>query len=158
MNENERKANMKYKMSTKAKTIWRIRLTLAAILLSVLTGGIFAVSAPVGTIVAVIWLTVYFFGIILYVPLAYRACSFDINNDFLTVKKGIILNKYIVVNIDRVLYIEFFQSPLQRKMKVCSIIVHTAGSLIFIGQLEPEVASHIRFVIKNSKEQKTQQL
>lgn len=145
---------MKYKMSKKAKTIWRIRLTLAAILLSVLTGGVFAVSVPVGTIVAIVWLTVYFFGIILYVPLAYRACSFDINDEFLTVKKGIILNRYIVVNIHRVLYIEFFQSPLQRKMGVYSIIVHTAGSLISIGELEPETAFHIRSVIKNSKEQK----
>lgn len=140
------------KLSKKAKTIWRIRCTLVAVLLALITGGICAFSVLIGAIVGTVWLAVYFFAVILYIPIMYRMYEFDVTNDFLTVKKGLYFNKFIVVSSEKILYIELLQSPLQKKLDIFSLVIHTAGSIVMLSQIDRTDAMNILAVVKSSKE------
>lgn len=140
------------KLSKKAKTIWRIRCTLVAVLLALITGGICAFSVLIGAIVGTVWLAVYFFAVILYIPIMYRMYEFDVTDDFLTVKKGLYFNKFIVVSSEKILYIELLQSPLQKKLDIFSLVIHTAGSIVMLSQIDRTDAMNILAVVKSSKE------
>lgn len=140
------------KLSKKAKTIWRIRCTLVAVLLAMITGGICAFSAVIAAIIGIVWLAAYFIAVILYIPIVYKMYEFDVTSEFLTIKKGLYFNKFIVVSTDKVLYIELLQSPLQKKLNIFSLVVHTAGSIVLLSQIDHDDAMNILAVVKKSKE------
>lgn len=140
------------KLSKKAKTIWRIRCTLVAVLLALITGGICAFSVLIGAIVGIVWLTIYFLAVILYIPIMYKMYEFDVTDDFLTVKKGLYFNKFIVVSSEKILYIELLQSPLQKRLNIFSLVIHTAGSIVMLSQIDSDDAMNILAVVKSSKE------
>lgn len=140
------------KLSKKAKTIWRIRCTLVAVLLALITGGICAFSFIIGAIVGTVWLTIYFLAVILYIPIMYKMYEFDVTDDFLTVKKGLYFNKFIVVSSEKILYIELLQSPLQKRLNIFSLVIHTAGSIVMLSQIDSDDAMNILAVVKSSKE------
>lgn len=143
---------IKMKLSKKSKTIWRLRCTIAAVLLAMISGGICAFNVYVGLISACVWLVPYFFGILLYIPLLYKSYEFTISEDFLNIKKGIIFNKHIIVNLDKILYVETMQSPLQRRMDIYSMFVHTAGSAVVLSQIDKLSANEVRSAVKKNKE------
>ncbi|MGN0517490.1 MAG: PH domain-containing protein [Acutalibacteraceae bacterium] len=143
------------KLSKKSKTIWRLRCTIAAVLFAMISGGICAFNVYVGLISACVWLVPYFFGIILYIPLLYGSYEFTISEDFLNIKKGIVFNKHIIVNLDKILYVETVQTPMQRRMDIYSMLVHTAGSVVVLSQIDKSSANEVRSAVKKSKEDTT---
>lgn len=140
------------KLSKKSKTIWRLRCTIAAVLLAMISGGICAFNVYVGLISACIWLIPYFFSIIIYIPLMYASYEFTISADFLNIKKGIFFNKHIIVNLDKILYVETVQTPMQHRMDIYSMFVHTAGSVVVLSQIDKSSANEVRCAVKKSKE------
>ncbi len=91
--------------------------------------------------IIVVLLLIFNFLIPQYV---YKLYGYEINNDYLVIKKGVIFRKNAYIPIKRIQHIEKFQGPIQTMFKLTTVIIYTAGSNEFIvGVPENEVDSVI---------------
>jgi hypothetical protein len=62
-------------------------------------------------------------------PRRYRAWGYQMDEDELHVRRGVLTQVHTLVPLGRVQHIDIAQGPLERACGVCRLIVHTAGTL-----------------------------
>jgi hypothetical protein len=62
-------------------------------------------------------------------PRRYRAWGYGMDSDELQVGRGVWIRVHTVVPLDHVQHIDLSQGPLERALGVCSLVLHTAGTL-----------------------------
>ncbi len=62
-------------------------------------------------------------------PRRYRAWGYIMGPEELQVRRGVWTRVQTVVPLDRVQHIDVSQGPLERMLGICSLVLHTAGSL-----------------------------
>jgi len=106
-----------------------------------LTGGVLLAAAAVGE-ARVDRLVALPFGlllgagllILLYLaiiapPRRYRAWAYGMDSEELQVRRGVWTRVHTVVPLDHVQHIDVSQGPLERSLGICSLVLHTAGTL-----------------------------
>jgi membrane protein YdbS with pleckstrin-like domain len=84
-------------------------------------------------------------------PRRYRAWGYGIDGEALRVRHGVWTRVHTLVPLDRVQHIDVSQGPLERANGICSLVLHTAGTLhsqIAIPGLTREAAERIRDEIR----------
>ncbi|MET1110627.1 MAG: PH domain-containing protein [Allosphingosinicella sp.] len=62
-------------------------------------------------------------------PRRYRAWAYGMDADELQVRRGVWTRIHTVVPLDHVQHIDVSQGPLERAFGICSLVLHTAGTL-----------------------------
>lgn len=62
-------------------------------------------------------------------PRRYRAWAYGMDSDELQVRRGVWTRVHTVVPLDHVQHIDVSQGPVERALGICSLILHTAGTL-----------------------------
>ena len=90
--------------------------------------------------------------LVLWVPSRrYRAWGYGMDGEELQVRRGIWTRVHTVVPLDHVQHIDLSQGPLERALGICSLVLHTAGTLhsqIVVPGLTRDTAERIRDEIR----------
>ena len=62
-------------------------------------------------------------------PRSYRAWGYGMDSEELQVSRGVWTRVQTVVPLDHVQHIDVSQGPLERTLGICSLVLHTAGTL-----------------------------
>lgn len=62
-------------------------------------------------------------------PRRYRAWGYRIDGEELRVRRGVWTQVHTLVPLDHVQHIDVSQGPLERMLGICSLVLHTAGTL-----------------------------
>ena len=62
-------------------------------------------------------------------PRRYRAWAYGMDSDELQVRRGVWIRVHTMVPLDHVQHIDVSQGPLERALGICSLVLHTAGTL-----------------------------
>jgi membrane protein YdbS with pleckstrin-like domain len=86
--------------------------------------------APVPTgLLAGAALAILLYLVVLAPPRRYRAWGYCIDGEELQVRRGVWIRVQTVVPLDHVQHIDVSQGPLERAFGICSLVLHTAGTL-----------------------------
>lgn len=80
-------------------------------------------------------------------PRRYRAWGYAIDGEELRLRRGLWVRVQTVVPLDRIQHIDLSQGPLERSLGICSLVLHTAGTLhsqIVVPGLTRATAERIR--------------
>jgi uncharacterized protein len=84
-------------------------------------------------------------------PRRYRAWGYGMDGEELQVRRGVWTRVHTVVPLDRVQHIDVSQGPLERMLGICSLVLHTAGTLhsqIVVPGLTRDSAERMRDEIR----------
>jgi uncharacterized protein len=84
-------------------------------------------------------------------PRRYRAWGYGMDGEELQVRRGVWIRVQTVVPLDHVQHIDISQGPLERAFGICSLVLHTAGTLhsqIVLPGLARATAERIRDEIR----------
>lgn len=92
------------------------------------------------------------FYLLLWAPgRRYRAWGYRIDKEELEVRRGVWTRVQTQVPLDHVQHIDISQGPLERALGICSLVLHTAGTLhsqIVVPGLTRDTAERIRDEIR----------
>jgi membrane protein YdbS with pleckstrin-like domain len=80
-------------------------------------------------------------------PRRYRAWGYRMDGEELRVRRGVWTRINTLVPLDRVQHIDVSQGPLERGLGICSLVLHTAGTLhsqIVVPGLTRDTAERMR--------------
>lgn len=80
----------------------------------------------------------------LYLPLHYVNYRFEVNDDYLIVRSGVIYDKEKFLTRDSVCFVTVYNNPLTKLLGVSTVLVGAAGGRIVIPLLETKVALEIQ--------------
>jgi membrane protein YdbS with pleckstrin-like domain len=86
------------------------------------------VALPSGLLLAVA-LPILLYLALLAPPRRYRAWAYGMDSEELQVRRGVWTRVHTVVPLDHVQHIDVSQGPLERAFGICSLVLHTAGTL-----------------------------
>ncbi len=84
-------------------------------------------------------------------PRRYRAWGYRIDLEELQVRRGVWVRVHTVVPLGHVQHIDVSQGPLERALGICSLVLHTAGTLhsqIVLPGLDRATAERLRDEIR----------
>lgn len=135
--------------------LMRIRGAMAGcfLLAAAAVGEIFIdalVPAPTGLLLGTALLPMVYL-VLLAPPRRYRAWGYSMDCEELQVGRGVWTRVHTVVPLDNVQHIDVSQGPLERAFGICSLVLHTAGTLnsqIVIPGLARDTAERMRDEIR----------
>lgn len=108
------------------------------------------VSLPFGLLIGAA-LPILLYLAVLAPPRRYRAWGYGIDSEELQVRRGVWTRVHTVVPLDHVQHIDVSQGPLERAVGICSLVLHTAGTLhsqIVLPGLDRATAERLRDEIR----------
>ena len=84
-------------------------------------------------------------------PRRYRAWGYRMDGEELRLRRGVWTRVHTLVPLDHVQHIDVSQGPLERALGICSLVLHTAGTLhsqIVVPGLTREAAERMRDEIR----------
>jgi uncharacterized protein len=84
-------------------------------------------------------------------PRRYRAWGYRMDGEELRLRRGVWTRVHTLVPLDHVQHIDVSQGPLERSLGICSLVLHTAGTLhsqIVIPGLTRDTAERMRDEIR----------
>jgi membrane protein YdbS with pleckstrin-like domain len=135
--------------------VMRVRGALAGLFLmaAAVGGEVFAdrfVPLPTG-LPAGIALAAFLYLAVWAPPRRYRAWAYGMDGEELQVRRGIWTRVHTLVPLDHVQHIDVSQGPLERAFGICSLVLHTAGTLhsqIVLPGLDRATAERMRDEIR----------
>lgn len=85
-------------------------------------------ALPFGLLIGAALLLLVYLAV-LAPPRRYRAWGYSIDPEELQVRRGVWTRVHTVVPLDHVQHIDVSQGPLERAVGICSLVLHTAGTL-----------------------------
>jgi membrane protein YdbS with pleckstrin-like domain len=145
------------KLDSRILTSWRIvRLISLVIIGAILIVGLIIMSRVAfleayviyGYIVAGIIIIYMLLGLFLYPAIEYRQWGYIISDDRVEIRHGIFLIKITVIPIVRIQHITISQGPINRRLGISTINVHTASGVFSIEGISSEEASSMAEMLK----------
>ncbi len=121
-----------FKPSSEYIKIWRIRATGLLILVAFLSGFLYVFMPVLALTLGVVSIVSYPIYMFIYLPKLYKNYCYTIEDECITVVKGFIFYKHIKLDFKKIQFAQEIQSPIQRRKKLYSLNLYTAGSKLFI--------------------------
>lgn len=146
------------KLDKRILTSWRIvRLISILIVGAILIAALIIVSRVsfletyiiYGYIGAGVILSYMLVALLLYPAIEYRQWGYIISDDRIEIRHGIFLIKITVIPIVRVQHITISQGPINRRLGISTINVHTASGVFGIEGISSEDASAMAEMLKS---------
>lgn len=126
------------KISSKSIVIKKIQCTICLAVLFFLYGGVSVFSLRISVIFSLITLLLYVFFICYFIKIWHKSYSYDLNDDSIRIQKGVFISKDIVIFTNRIQYSDIIQTPLQKLFRTCTVIIHTAGAVVYLSEIDIE--------------------
>ena len=140
------------------KTLWSIRLFIVALLLTAAIGAFELYTAdtplvplPFGTASAIV-LVLSLAAAFIVPALRYRIWGFDVRNNELHVRRGILTRVYTIAPTGRIQHLDVTQSLIERMLGLGRLVIYTAGTRgadVVIPGLQIGYAQALRDHLKN---------
>lgn len=135
-----------------ARTSWAIGAAVGAAIPSIIVGVVTAVLASndltgpsrAGLAATVILLALGLAAVVVLPRIRHRYTFFIVDEDQVTIQQGAIFIRRIVVPFARVQNIETSHGPLDRKLGLVNLLIHTAASPVHLANLSAETGATIR--------------
>ena len=125
-------------------TIWRIRLLLLAVVFSFLSAWFYPHRGWIWWLFTLGWAGGFFYFYLFYYPIKFRKLSYARNQDCLLIHCGVIYTRTRAIPFSAIQYTSTGSTPLERLFGVCSLIVVTAGSRVFLPGLPTQDAQELQ--------------
>lgn len=143
----------KQKISKKSIIVWRIRATLILFCAAFILGALFVFFPIISAILAALVIIAYIFVIAIYYPQLYKATSFYLVDNELTIEQGFFIKRKYTLSPMRIQYIVTISEPIQRWFGICSLSFMTAGSTKVLQNITPEDAQKIMSALNPTKKE-----
>ena len=120
--------------------LWRIVLTAAACVPAFLASLIFSPPTPGWLIANGVWILLFLFFYIVYLPLRYRKLAFKLSSEAVTVYSGVFYTRVRILPIANIQFTTLWDSPLHRMFGLCSLFIAAAGARVAVAGLTRQEA------------------
>ncbi|MEG1869571.1 MAG: PH domain-containing protein [Oscillospiraceae bacterium] len=135
---------MIYKASKNAIILWKIRLLVLGIIPAFFVALFLKFGSDMFWIATTTWISIFLILAYIYYPIWYKNFSCTIKDDNLAVNSGIFFRTCRSINIRNVQYAVLMQTPLQRILKLATVVIFVAGGAMFLPNLDKTVGDTIR--------------
>lgn len=135
------------RLNPRVQILWGVQMLVLAAILGGIAAGILFVARPdllVGSLG--VFAALFLLGLV-HTLLRYRIWRFDVQEDALFLKRGVLTRVRTVVPYVRVQHVDTQRSPFERLVGLSSVVVYTAGSRgadVTIPGLVPERATDLQ--------------
>ncbi len=120
--------SIKLKPEKELKTLWIITWVVALVLgILFLLFFIFVAGVPVTIFLLTGWIVIMI-PVIIWIPYAFRALEYSIDDEGVKMKSGVIWKKFVTVPYHKITNVDITQGPMQRYYNIGTIHVQTAGA------------------------------
>ncbi len=130
----------------RAIVVWRMRLTLAALVPSFCSALFFPVRNWIWTAFTALWAGVYLFLFVVYYPIKYKKLTFALDDRYLVIRCGVFYNRVKAIPLGNLQYMTLLAGPLQRLFRVCSVQFICAGGRVLlpcVGQADAHTLAQL---------------
>ena len=124
------------RISKKTLTLWRLRVLAVALPTGISAIILLKPYPAIQTAVLVLSAVVLSALIFIYLPLCYKNFFYTVKDNTLLIKKGVIYHSEIEIPRERIQYVSFVATPIERLLGLKTAVIFTAGSATLIGSLD----------------------
>ncbi len=140
------------KISFKSKYIRRVRAVALSLPIIFIFGAVGAFSLGLGALLTAVAVTILSVYVYFYVPLLYNSFGYELNEDEIVIKRGVLFEQSIKARFSKVQYYELSSTPLQNIFGLKSIRIYLCGSVIIMPHMNYPDAKAIAGAIQRNKE------
>ncbi len=119
--------------------LWQIRIGIIAIVL-IAPFAFFIRKSQFFLLILVITVALLLFEVFLIIPFAIKKYRISIDENYIKVSSGIIINTENLIPRKRIASVTGFQTPLAKRMKLAATFIKSARKRIFIPELAEDTA------------------
>lgn len=116
-------------------TIWRIRLFLGILPLSLVTFIFSSYKTPLWYLFTAAWMAAFLYLYIFYYPIKYRKLFYSFNDSCILIHCGVIYSRIKTVPYVNIQYVSVSSTPLARLFQIFTLRIRSAGSSAYIPGL-----------------------
>ena len=116
----------------RAILVWRMRLTLAALVPSFCSSLFFPVRNWIWTVFTGLWAGIYLFLFIIYYPIKYKKLSFYLDETYLVIHCGVFYTRTKAIPLQNLQYVTIQTGPLQGLFRVKTVRFLCAGGRVYL--------------------------
>ena len=124
-------------------TIWRISLALTAFVPAFITSLLFQPGTPFWIMLTALWILLFLFFYLFYLPVRYRKLAFAVRGDSLVVRSGVFSTRVRTMPLQNIQYSGLVVSPLDAVWGLGSLVVTAPGGRIRIPGLRRQDAENL---------------
>lgn len=132
------------------RRIFLIWETLALLVAGMLTYLTLLILAPYTWVwYTALWIegALYIAVVFLYIPLHYVNYRFEVNDDYLIVRSGVIYDKEKYLTRDSVCFVTVYNNPFTKILGISSLLVGAAGGRVVIPLLDSKSARQVQSLL-----------
>ncbi len=119
---------------------WRMLLALGCLLPALINALLFYPGKLLWTIVTVVWLTVFFFFYLIYLPIKFKRLTYYVAKQKVVVHSGVFYNRIRTVPQASIQYVSAVVSPIDAIWGISSLVIVSPGSRIALRGLSKKDA------------------
>jgi membrane protein YdbS with pleckstrin-like domain len=130
------------KLPKRTLLLWQIRLLLVGILLAaacLVLSNIFEILSLVALVLFIIIVLI----VLAYLPAFFKGYEIQLKEDAIIINYGVFIKVSHIMPYSRLIYAQSFATPLARIMKVATLTLKAARSIIIIPEIEYENAKAV---------------
>ena len=135
----------KRNLSINAIRIKQLQVTLILTVIIFLLGAASVFIPTVSAVLGAACVTAYIFMVTSFIKLWYNKYSYELTDTSINIEKGVFVTKTIVIFKSKIQYSAAIQTPLQRIFHTCTVIIHTAGAVVYLSEIDTGDYSSIKF-------------
>lgn len=128
------------KPQPKILTIWRIVLTLCAVVPAFLNAILFPVPGRLWLWVSVVWIALYLAMYLVYLPLKYQKLTFSVSEERILLYSGVLYTYVRSIPLRNIQFTAITKTPFDHLFGLCSLVVTAAGGRIVLPGLREKDA------------------
>ncbi len=132
------------KISFKTIYLLKIRYTIVFCLISFCIGSLSIINLLIVKILIFPIVITYSLIMIVYAKLNFKNSTYKLYNKLIIINFGVLIKNQISINTSKLQYIKLVQTPLQRKLSICTLIFHLSGSKARLSNLDLDIGIQIK--------------
>lgn len=128
-------------ISPRALLLWRVRLCVAALVLSFLISLIMEIFSTVWFVFTGLLAVAFLFFYVFYYPVKYKKLTYAVGKGVLVLHGGVFYRRRRSIFLKNIQYIALFETPFSRILGLKDLIVHAAGGTLYLPGLEEQTCA-----------------
>lgn len=123
--------------------VWRALLVCVTLVPAFLCSLIFRPGSSVWMILTFLWVAIFLFCYLYYLPARFRSLTLEITDDCFTLSSGVFRRAVKTIAFQNIQFLSLRSSPLHRCKKLCSLVLVAPGGRMQMPGLKEEEARRL---------------
>jgi membrane protein YdbS with pleckstrin-like domain len=135
----------------RVRLTWTVYTLLAAILPGSLSFILFRlpiVPFVIARVFTALWIAMWLFLLIIYLPLRYRCQRYELNDDCIIAVKGVYFSTRRWMPMHAVRHITVIRGPLEKLFDFTYVIISAAGGWLILEGIPTQTATELRQIMR----------